>query len=133
MRRTITLIFILMFTLAVRYPAAARDNQPVQGVRFDKKTHDFGVFTKDNALHECKFVIENTGKTVLVIHRVVTNCGCAVASYTYAPLKPGARGEIEVKYDGKGKAPGVFIKSVLVYTNLAPQPFKLYIKGVMKD
>lgn len=132
MRRTITSFFLLLVSLAVCYPGIAQDNQAMQGVRFDKKTHDFGVFTKKNSLHKCKFEIENTGKTALVIQRIVTNCGCAVASYTYTPLKPGSKGEIEVKYDGKGKAPGVFIKSVLVYTNLSPQPFKLYIKGVMK-
>lgn len=101
-------------------------------VKFNKTYHDFGTFTEKKGIQKCQFEIENTGKTPLVILKITTNCGCAVASYTFAPLKPSAKGEIEIKYDGKGKAPGTFVKSILVYTNRTTKPFKLYIKGVMK-
>lgn len=123
------LLFLILYLTC--YPAISQDNK--QHIKFDKTTHDFGVFTKKNSLQKCKFEIENTGETALVICKVVTNCGCVVVSYTYAPIKPNSKGEIEIKYDGKGKAQGTFIKSVLVYTNRDSKPLKLFIKGIMKE
>lgn len=125
-------VFFFSFIVCTMYLTAfSQEGGEASQVKFDKTSHDFGSFTERSEIQKCKFEIENTGKNALVILNIKTSCGCAVASYTYAPLKPGHKGTINVHYDGKNKASGIFIKSIMVYTNVRKKPFVLYIKGKM--
>lgn len=125
----VSFLSLVFFTMCLT--TFSQDGGEVSMVKFDKTSHDFGSFTEKSGIQKCKFEIENTGKKALVILNIKTSCGCAVASYTYAPLKPGHKGTINVHYDGKNKASGIFIKSIKVYTNIDKKPFILYIKGEM--
>ena len=54
-------------------------------------------------------------------------------AYTQTPIQPGKKGEIKVTYNGKGKFPGHFKKTITVRTNGDPEMTRLYIEGVMKE
>ena len=86
-------------------------------IKFDKTTHVF-TFT-------------NIGDAPLVIHQAVASCGCTVPEYTKEPIQPGKKGTIKVTYNGTGKYPGHFKKSITLRTNAKTEMVRLYIEGDM--
>ena len=100
-------------------------------IKFDKLTHDFGTFSEKNPVVSCTFTFTNVGGTALVINQAVASCGCTVPEYTKEPIQPGEKGEIKVTYNGTGKFPGHFKKSITVRTNGAVEMTRLYIEGEM--
>ena len=69
----------------------------------------------------------------LVINQAVASCGCTVPSYPKAPIKPGEKGEIKITYNGKGKFPGHFKKTITIRTNATTEMTRLYVEGVMEE
>ena len=102
-------------------------------IKFDKVSIDLGTFSESNPVQEAVFTFTNVGQAPLIINQAVASCGCAVPSYTKEPIKPGQKGQIKVTYNGKGKFPGHFKKSITVRTNGVPEMTRLYIEGVMKE
>lgn len=102
-------------------------------ITFDKLKHDFGTFSGDEPVVTCVFGFVNDGDAPLVIHQAIASCGCTVPTYTRMPIKPGEKGEIEVTYNGYGKTPGKFTKSITVRTNAAESTVRLYITGHMTE
>jgi len=49
------------------------------------------------------------------------------------PIKPGEKGEIKITYNGKGKFPGYFKKTVTIRTNAITEMTRLYVEGVMEE
>ncbi len=98
---------------------------------FEKTTHDFGTFSEDNPIVTCSFVFTNEGTAPLVIHQAIASCGCTVPVYPRMPIKPGEKGTMEITYNGSGKYPGRFKKSITVRTNSKDPLVKLYVSGVM--
>ena len=111
--------------------APAQDNQAQ--IKFDKVSHDFGTFSESNPVQECIFTFTNVGQAPLVINQAVASCGCTVPSYTKEPIAPGKTGAIKVTYNGKGKFPGHFKKSITVRTNGKPEMSRLYVEGTMEE
>lgn len=105
---------------------------PAAVITFDKTTHDFGSFSADDPVVKCTFTFTNEGDAPLVIHQAIASCGCTVPTYTRMPVKPGEKGTIEVTYNGEGKYPGKFKKSITVRTNAKDPMVRLYISGDMK-
>ena len=102
-------------------------------IKFDKLTHDFGTFSESSPVVSCTFTYTNTGNQPLVINQAVPSCGCTVPEYTKEPIKPGEKGTIKVTYNGTGKFPGHFKKSITVRTNGAVEMTRLYIEGTMEE
>lgn len=100
-------------------------------ITFDKTTHSFGSFSESNPKVTCKFQFKNTGDGPLVIHQAIASCGCTVPRYPKEPIKPGESGEVIVTYDGTGKFPGHFRKSITLRTNGKKEITRLYIEGDM--
>ena len=111
--------------------ASAQDNQAQ--IKFDKVSHDFGTFSESNPVQECVFTFTNVGQAPLIINQAVASCGCTVPSYTKEPIVPGKTGAIKVTYNGKGKFPGHFKKSITVRTNGKPEMSRLYVEGTMEE
>ena len=111
--------------------ASAQDNQAQ--IKFDKVSHDFGTFFESNPVQECVFTFTNVGQAPLIINQAVASCGCTVPSYTKEPIAPGKTGAIKVTYNGKGKFPGHFKKSITVRTNGKPEMSRLYVEGTMEE
>lgn len=100
-------------------------------ITFDKTTHNFGTFSENKPKVTCKFQFKNTGDGPLVIHQAIASCGCTVPRYPKEPIKPGEGGEITVTYDGTGKFPGHFRKSITLRTNGKKEIIRLYVEGDM--
>ena len=102
-------------------------------VTFESTSHNFGTFSEANATQKCVFTFTNTGDQPLVINKAVASCGCTVPKYTKTPIKPGEKGTINVTYNGQGKFPGHFKKTITVRTNGTPEMVRLYIEGDMTE
>ena len=101
-------------------------------IKFEKTSHNFGTFSESNSKVTCKFKFTNTGDELLVIHQALASCGCTVPQYPKEPIKPGESGEITVTYDGAGRFPGHFRKSITIRTNAKQEIIRLYIEGDMQ-
>ena len=102
-------------------------------IKFDKTTHNFGKFSESSPVVTCTFTFTNTGDKPLIIHQAVASCGCTVPEYTKDPIQPGDKGTIKVTYNGTGKFPGHFKKSITVRTNGKVEMTRLYIEGEMEE
>ena len=102
-------------------------------IKFDKLTHNFGTFSEKEPVVSCTFSFTNVGESPLIINQAVASCGCTVPEYTKTPIQPGEKGEIKVTYNGTGKFPGHFKKSITVRTNGAVEMTRLYIEGEMTE
>lgn len=101
-------------------------------IKFDKSSHDFGIFTESNSKVTCTFTFTNTGNKLLVIHQAIASCGCTVPEYPKEPIKPGESGKIVVTYNGEGRFPGHFRKSITIRSNAKQEIVRLYIEGDMQ-
>lgn len=101
-------------------------------IKFDTLRHNFGKFSKEDPIVKCTFGFTNTGTAPLIINQAFATCGCTVPKWPNKPIKPGERGEIEVTYNGKGKFPGHFQKTVTVRTNGVTEVVRLTIEGLME-
>jgi len=122
-----TLFLLMLLFLGVTYASAEKQAE----ITFDKTTHDFGKFSEDSPKVKCVFTFTNTGDAPLVINQAVASCGCTIPDYTKEPIMPGKKGTIEVTYNGAGKYPGEFKKSITVRSNAKSELTRIYIKGEM--
>ena len=124
-------LFVIAMMLTCGF-AAALAQKPAE-IKFDKLTHDFGTFSESSPVVTCVFTYTNVGEQPLVINQAIASCGCTVPEYTKTPVQPGEKGEIKVTYNGTGKFPGHFKKSITVRTNGAVEMTRLYIEGDMTE
>jgi hypothetical protein len=127
MKKLFVIAMMLMCGLTV-----ALAQKPAE-IKFDKLTHDFGTFSEKSPVVTCVFTYTNVGEQPLVINQAMASCGCTVPEYTKTPVQPGEKGEIKVTYNGTGKFPGHFKKSITVRTNGAVEMTRLYIEGDMTE
>ncbi len=126
MKKTILMTMMLVFTMGMMAQKPAE-------IKFDKTTHNFGEFSENNPIVSCVFTFTNIGEQRLVIVQAVASCGCTVPEYTKTAIEPGHKGQIKVTYNGEGKFPGYFKKSITVRTNGAVEMTRLYIEGKMES
>ena len=124
---------ILLFTMLLFCGMNVALAQKPAEIKFDKLTHDFGTFSEKDPVVSCTFSFTNVGEVPLVINQAVASCVCTVPEYTKTPIQPGEKGEIKVTYNGTGKFPGHFKKSITVRTNGAVEMTRLYIEGEMTE
>lgn len=101
-------------------------------LKFDKTTHNFGTFSEKEPVVSCVFTFINVGDAPLVIHQAIASCGCTVPEYTQEPVMPGKKGTIKITYNGAGKYPGHFKKSITLRTNAKTEMMRLYVEGDME-
>ena len=102
-------------------------------IKFDKLVHNFGTFSEATPVQTCVFTYTNIGDKPLIINQAVASCGCTVPEYTKDAIQPGEKGEIKVTYNGKGKFPGHFKKSITVRCNGKTEMLRLYVEGDMTE
>ena len=100
-------------------------------IKFDKTSHNFGTFPESKSKVTTTFTFTNTGNKLLVIHQAIASCGCTVPEYPIEPIKPGESGKIVVTYNGEGRFPGHFRKSITIRSNAKQEIVRLYIEGEM--
>ena len=123
-------IFLLLMMLA-SLVAYAQQEQPE--IKFDKTVHNFGTFSEKTPVQTAVFAFTNIGKAPLIINQAIASCGCTIPSSTQEPIMPGEKGTVKVTYNGKGKFPGHFKKSITIRTNGKVEMVRLYIEGDMKE
>ena len=127
MKKIMVICAMLLGMLSV---ANAEDKADIS---FDSITHDFGEFLETEPVQTCSFTFTNTGSAPLIINQATASCGCTVPTYTKTPIAPGEKGTIDVTYDGSGRIPGHFKKTITVRTNGTTEVVRLYIEGDMKE
>lgn len=100
-------------------------------ITFEKTKHNFGAFPESSPKVTCTFKFKNTGDKPLIIHQAMASCGCTVPTYTKKPVQPGESGEIHIAYDGTGKFPGHFRKSIAIRSNASKEIVRLVVEGDM--
>ncbi|MFZ1702928.1 MAG: DUF1573 domain-containing protein [Saprospiraceae bacterium] len=106
---------------------------PLTGIKFDNPNFDWGkVNDGDKVTHIFKF--SNTGKEPLIISDAKGSCGCTVPEWPKEPIAPGAKGEIKVVFDSKGKGSKegkLDTKKVTITANTDPAQTYLNIQGIV--
>lgn len=131
--RKYAILLISVFLFCSVTALSQNTSQPEDKVvSFDTKTHDFGdVLITDGPL-SCKFVMTNISNNPIVIHNVVSSCGCTVPDYDKKPIEPGKSTTIEVTYSND-QGPYPFNKTITVYVSGVNRPVVLKIKGEVHD
>lgn len=128
MMKTKLVLFIAFLALALGVQA-----KKYPQIKFEKTTIDMGTFSMDDPVQKCTFKFTNVGDAKLVINAVHVSCGCTVADYPKDFIAPGASGEITVTYNGQGKMPGRFKKSIQIFSNCKEDMARIFIQGEMTD
>jgi hypothetical protein len=104
---------------------------PLPVMEFTEKVHDFGNITQGDVVTKV-FKFKNTGDAPLIISNATSSCGCTVPSYPKdEPIAPGEEGEIEVKYNSRGKK-NQDNKVVRITANTWPATNNLTIKAFVE-
>ena len=126
MKNLFTLLFVSLISLSTYA------QETVAKIEFKDETVDYGkIENGSNGVRT--FIFTNTGNAPLVITNVKSSCGCTVPKKPTAPIAPGKKGEIEVKYDTKRT--GFIRKTITVTsnaTNVKNGVSYLKIKGEVK-
>ncbi|MCB9183965.1 MAG: DUF1573 domain-containing protein [Flavobacteriales bacterium] len=120
--------------LAMLTATAQSPGKPVGGsgpmISVDKESHDYGTIAK-GANGTCEFTVTNTGDAPLIITQCQGSCGCTVPKCDTAPIMPGAKSTITVKYDTNRV--GAINKSVTITSNATNAPSKIVtIRGTVE-
>ena len=100
---------------------------PTTTMVFDTYEHDFGTLDEGDAVTHV-FSFTNTGSEPLILDKCKGSCGCTVPQCPKEPIAPGASGEIEVKFNSKGKKNSQ-TKTVTINANTDPGQTILKIKA----
>jgi hypothetical protein len=124
------LIFSIIAVLAYVKISYAQQNSTT--ITFNKILHDFGSINEKDGVVSCKFEFVNSGKSPLIIQRVISSCDCATTDWTKEPIIPGSKNSITVYYNTKDR-PGKFDKVITVYSNAETSTVVLHIKGIVLE
>ena len=122
MKKYLSLILLFVFCIALNAQYAQTK------MKVSETEHDFGKFKEEAGRQSYDFVVTNTGTDPLVIQNVVASCGCTTPEWTKQPIPAGGAGKVTAIYDPKDR-PGIFNKTLSVYSNSKPEVVVLIIKG----
>ena len=95
-------------------------------VSLDTTTLSLGKFPWQEE-QQATFTLKNTGDEFLVIHDVVTSCGCLQVDYSQEPVRPGKEAVLHLTY--KAEYAGYVSKTVQVYCNAKGSPVNFWVEG----
>lgn len=108
---------------------------PIDGkypkMTFAETSHDFGTINPGDKVSYV-FEFTNTGEADLLISDAKGSCGCTVPEFPKEAIKPGEKGELNVKFNSAGKH-GIQKKTVTIHTNTAAGTETLTINASIKD
>jgi len=97
-------------------PAQAKSLTKSPKITFEKVIFDLGE-VGPGTRHPCEFKFTNTGKDLLKIQPIQTNCSCTLAALTKREYAPGESGTIEVKSFRAPAHEGPSDQQLYVYSN----------------
>ena len=86
---------------------------------FQEISKDAGKIKQGDTLF-CTYIVENRGKSDLLIKNVRPSCGCTGARYEQKPIAPKGTGKITLIFATNGKV-GKFSKNATVIANTKPE------------
>jgi hypothetical protein len=107
--------------------SAEVDESKMPFFEFVEEIKDFGEITQGEVV-SMTFRFRNVGQTDLIISSATGSCGCTVPEWPKEPIKPGAEGKIDVKFDSNGKQ-GMQNKTITLVANTIPNTKVIAIKG----
>ena len=128
----ILLLAAFLFGTVTTFAQSGKTQPEEKVVSFDTKTHDFGDVLLSDGPVSCKFVMKNISDSPIVIHNVVSSCGCTVPDYDHKPIQPGESTAIDVTY-ANDQGPYPFNKTITVYVSGVNRPIVLKIKGQVHE
>lgn len=132
------LIFLFSFFLPFAAVSAQEESlyKEADVIRFDKKVHDFGDVMIAEGPVSCIFTFTNIGTQPIVVHNVISSCGCTTPEWTREPVRPGAAGTIQVVFSND-QGPYPFDKTLTVYVGVGSsgldRPVVLRLRGVSHE
>lgn len=97
-------------------------------ITFDNLIHDYGTLEEDGGPYEHIFHFSNTGDAPFKLVQVKAGWGCTTPSWSTDEIKAGEKGFITVAYKSENR-PGIFNKSIKVFTDIDDKITSLRIKG----
>jgi len=125
MKKILLLVCIVFLSIPVCFETNAEP--AVKRVRFESKTHDFGDILISDGKLECTFTFENMSDKPVVVHTVISSCGCTTPHWTKEPVQPGGKGTIHAVYTNDQE--GSFDKTLTVYISDVSRPVILRLRG----
>ncbi len=120
-------LVLVLFVGLLGFSLTAQDSSAK--IEFTSETVDYGTIEKgSNGVRAFEFT--NTGNAPLIISKVSSSCGCTIPKKPEAPILPGKKGEIQVKYDTNRVGP--IRKAITVISNADTPTKVLKIKGEVK-
>jgi hypothetical protein len=107
----------------------AVDESNMPFFEFVEEVKNFGEITQGEVV-STTFRFRNVGKKDLIISSAKGSCGCTVPAWPKEPIKPGAEGQIDVKFDSNGKQ-GMQNKTITLVANTIPNTKVIAIKGTV--
>ena len=102
---------------------------PVTTMTFAENSHGtFGTIDEGDAVTHVFQVHQHRRHTRSSLDRCKGSCGCTVPQCPKEPIAPGAEGEIEVKFNSKGKK-NKQTKTVTINANTVPEQTRITIFG----
>ena len=124
------LMFGLCYTQAqTKAQTKTSNTSSLAKITFDQTVLDFGTL-KIGAVKTIKVGFTNTGKKPLILDNVKSNCDCTEVQWSKAPVLPGKKGYITVKYTAKHT--GLISKWITIDSNAENDRVILKTKGEVK-
>ncbi len=122
MRRILVIVIIVILSVMSAFPEAK--------LTLVSDEIDMGSF-EATEIREGKVSFRNDGDAPLLILRVTSDCGCTVPSYPQDEIMPGDTASIKVRFNGKGREPGVFKKVIRITSQSGEERLRslLFVKG----
>ena len=117
---SVATLFLFCFTISAQNEAE---------FKFKSETINYGKIAQ-NSNGKRVFEFTNTGKSPLVITKIIASCGCTVPKKPEDPIMPGEKGKIEVSYDTKRV--GGFSKAITIFSNARTTRKVIKIRGVVE-
>ena len=97
-------------------------------IEFTKSEHNFGTIRERDGVQTASFEFTNRGSVPLILHNVITSCGCTAPEWSRQPIPPGGKGTIQLAFDPANR-PGAFSKTASVQSNADNPMVILTISG----
>ncbi|MEY4108551.1 MAG: hypothetical protein RL181_2893 [Bacteroidota bacterium] len=114
----------------IRNPVSAEGEQSGEALavlEFAEFSYEFGNVESGKVIDH-SFPFTNTGTVPLLIGNASSSCGCTVPEWPQAPIPPGGKGVVRVRFDTQGKT-GEQRKPVFITANTYPANTTLYLVG----
>ena len=108
------------FSASADAPATAPSPAAAPRIVVEPMSFEFGTVRAGRAVQK-EFLVRNHGRTDLVIHKVVSSCGCTAALTDSQTVKPGGSTPLRVTFTAPDE-PGRLQKSVLIQSNDPARP-----------